>query len=582
MSPAGYTDRLHRLTLAGLLLFGAASAQADDGIPALLQFAEQYRSQTPTTAPGNQDNKEDNKKGHKEKTDARTAPTLTGKAMRSASTDNAALRRTLAGQQATLRAQEQQLAALRQALTAAENRLKQANTPDPALSKPADLAPLQQLVSRLRDAAAGTPDARRGAELIAQARAQTADIRRALTDSQTQIRALTAQRDALQQRLSAGHADAGQTQRALQDRLAELQTQLGEKVKTLQVTQQQLTQREEQHTALVQQLTALKKVEDARLQQTEKTQTAALAAHEKAMAGLKAQLNEGEKARQALQETLGQKDTALTAQQAEKQALQQQLTAAEKQRAEQTQAIARLQEDAQALHKLTSTMAPPPTLDTPVNRQAYAAGTALGQDIVTMLDERKHWGVDADRQTVLAGVIDAFSGQYRLTADVLKRSLADAETVVNRARARTGLTQRQKDDAFVADFKKHAGVKQSPTGFWYRVDYAGDAPLADGAVLDVVVKESLTDGTVIQDMDLNGKVLSQPLDAYPPLFREAIGYLRNHGELTLVVPSALAYGEAGYPPTIPPNATLVYALRVETDAADGNKTPAGKPPAPKR
>lgn len=89
-----------------------------------------------------------------------------------------------------------------------------------------------------------------------------------------------------------------------------------------------------------------------------------------------------------------------------------------------------------------------------------------------------------------------------------------------------------------------------------------------------MVKESLTDGTVIQDMELNGKILSQPLDVFPPLFREELGYLRNHGELTLEPPPALAYGEAGYPPTIPPNAPVVYALRIES-----NVPPAGKPPA---
>lgn len=45
--------------------------------------------------------------------------------------------------------------------------------------------------------------------------------------------------------------------------------------------------------------------------------------------------------------------------------------------------------------------------------------------------------------------------------------------------------------------------------------------------MDIVVKESLTDGSVIQDMDRSGKVMSQPLSAYPPLFREAIGHLKT-------------------------------------------------------
>ena len=127
--------------------------------------------------------------------------------------------------------------------------------------------------------------------------------------------------------------------------------------------------------------------------------------------------------------------------------------------------------------------------------------------------------------------------------------------------------QQKNGERFVEDFKKQKGVKLSPAGFWYRVDYAGDAPLRDTDIVDVVVKETLTDGTVIHDMSMKGNVLSQPLNAYPPLFREAIGHLKNHGTLTMVVPPTLAYGEAGYPPKVPPNATMVYELRIDSSKA---------------
>lgn len=65
-------------------------------------------------------------------------------------------------------------------------------------------------------------------------------------------------------------------------------------------------------------------------------------------------------------------------------------------------------------------------------------------------------------------------------------------------------------------------------------------------------------------MELNGKVLSQPLSAYPPLFREAIGYLQDHGSITMAVPPEQAYGETGYPPDVPPDATMIYELRIDS------------------
>lgn len=196
------------------------------------------------------------------------------------------------------------------------------------------------------------------------------------------------------------------------------------------------------------------------------------------------------------------------------------------------------------------------------DRQSYAAGVALGRDIQTLLTERKSWGIDPDRTALLAGVIDTFNGQYQLSEKLLASALTESEQAVNVARNQVLMDQRAKGESFVAEFKKKKGAKKSSSGFWYRIDYPGDGAIAETSRVDVVVKETLTDGLVIQDMESNGKVLSQSLSAFPPLFREAIGYLKNHGSLTMVVPPELAYGEAGYAPQIPPDATMVYELRI--------------------
>lgn len=201
-------------------------------------------------------------------------------------------------------------------------------------------------------------------------------------------------------------------------------------------------------------------------------------------------------------------------------------------------------------------------------QQSYAAGVALGRDIQTLLAERKTWGIDPDKTALLGGMIDTFNGRYQLSEELLASSLAESEKTVNAARTKAAKDQQDKGESFVSEFRKKKGTKKSSAGFWYRVDYPGDKAIAETSLVDIVVKEMLTDGRVIQDMDRSGKVLSQPLSAYPPLFREAIGYLGNHGSLTMVVPPELAYGEAGYAPQIPPNATMVYELRV-VDADKG-------------
>ena len=57
-------------------------------------------------------------------------------------------------------------------------------------------------------------------------------------------------------------------------------------------------------------------------------------------------------------------------------------------------------------------------------------------------------------------------------------------------------------------------------------------------------------------------MLTQPIADFPPIFREALQKLKNHGSITIVVPPELAYKDKGYPPKIPPNATIIYDLRI--------------------
>lgn len=201
-------------------------------------------------------------------------------------------------------------------------------------------------------------------------------------------------------------------------------------------------------------------------------------------------------------------------------------------------------------------------LKQPELREDYAAGISLGEEILQMQQERRQWGVNADPQLILSGITDAFVGKRSLTDDELNKALARAEKRITAAREKTIASQKLSGVAYLNEFKKDKHVSQAPYGFWYRVDYAGDAKLPDKAAVDIVVKETLVDGTVIQDMGATGATLSQPIEQFPPLFKEAIRLLKNHGTITLVVPPELAYGEKGYPPKVPPNATMIYTLRI--------------------
>lgn len=442
--------RLRLLGCVALLFSGVALA--DDGVPALLQFAEQYQRQNivPTNekaAPVERESGQKKREPAKRPSD-NNKPASPAKAF--------TLTQELLARDQQLARQRMELTMLRQELAALR-----AEKATPSVATLPDSSTLQKWIAGLGTAWRGSPGAQRAEALLRQATQETAQSR----------------------------ATAAQAER----RVTELES-------AAQASAQTLAQRQREH--------------------------------QEALNALRAALEESEQ-----------------------------------KRAGEQKATQQAREDLLALRKRLQWEMTPEQLKDDRKRLSYAAGSALGRDIQGVVAERQSWGVPVDRDSLLAGVIDSVSGRLRLPPDELNALTAQADAAAVAAREKRVNEQRRRDEDYLTQFSQQKDVKQSAMGFWYRVDYAGEGALAPTTVVDVVVKEKLTDGTVIQDMELSGKVLSQPLSEYPPLFREAISHLHNHGSLTMVVPPALAYGETGYPPKVPPNATMIYELRIDNSQA---------------
>ncbi|AKL43574.1 TPA: FKBP-type peptidyl-prolyl cis-trans isomerase N-terminal domain-containing protein [Serratia marcescens] len=595
------------LSLMIPLAFAPVVAGADDDVPALLQFAERYQRQDAPAAETVVTPSQESQKPA-----SRPVQTRETSSQRK---QLAQLQKTLREKETRLEQQQAALQSLQQELTALRvaSSLTAADKPTPA----PDLSALSDFASGVRQALNLTPQERKAQAQIAEAQAalarqkqQTEERDRRIALLEQRLAALPEQADkAWQEKLAAAKTTNDKArQRYEQDKKAaaaeleqqkaeaarltgELQQQLAQLQKERDGQRQQAEQQEkslktalEQQKAeaakaigeLQQQLAQRQKEQDVqRLQaeQQEKSLKTALAQQKaetaKATGELQqqlAQLQEKNKTQTEQAKALEQRlvtattESAQAVQQRDKATQQADKTATELAAAHQAQQA--LREELDGLRSRAKWLPDTQSLKKKPEQQSYAAGVALGRDIQTMLAERKNWGINPDKIVLLAGVIDTFNGHYQLSDAQLTRTLAESEKAVNDARNQAAKVQTSKGEAFVTEFKKKKGTQKSPSGFWYRIDYTGDETIKENARVDIVVKESLTDGSVIQDMDRSGKVMSQPLSAYPPLFREAIGHLKNHGSLTMVVPPALAYGETGYAPQIPPNATMVYELRI--------------------
>ena len=99
------------------------------------------------------------------------------------------------------------------------------------------------------------------------------------------------------------------------------------------------------------------------------------------------------------------------------------------------------------------------------------------------------------------------------------------------------------------------------SGMTVKVDYAGF--LTDGTIFDTSIKEV----GEANDFDRGGYPF-QPIEFQVGVGRvirgwdEAIVGMQVGGKRRLIIPPDLGYGSRGAPPTIPPNATLIFDIHV--------------------
>ncbi len=74
--------------------------------------------------------------------------------------------------------------------------------------------------------------------------------------------------------------------------------------------------------------------------------------------------------------------------------------------------------------------------------------------------------------------------------------------------------------------------------------------------------QTLIDGTVFDSSVERGQTISFPLGGVIKGWQEGLQLMKEGGKATLVIPSELAYGDAGSGDVIPPGATLKFEVEL--------------------
>jgi FKBP-type peptidyl-prolyl cis-trans isomerase FkpA len=90
---------------------------------------------------------------------------------------------------------------------------------------------------------------------------------------------------------------------------------------------------------------------------------------------------------------------------------------------------------------------------------------------------------------------------------------------------------------------------------------SGASPTAADRV-QVHYHGTFTDGRVFDSSVERGTPATFPLGGVIPCWTQGVAQMKVGGKAKLTCPPELAYGAAGAPPTIPPNATLIFEVEL--------------------
>jgi len=204
----------------------------------------------------------------------------------------------------------------------------------------------------------------------------------------------------------------------------------------------------------------------------------------------------------------------------------------------------------------------------------YAIGTMFGQRLTQLQMS------DAELDAMAQGLKDAAKNEKQKVDPMAYQ--AKIQEMFKTRMEKMAFDVKKKGTEFIENFVKKEGATKTASGLAYKhvTEGTGASP-KETDIVKVHYHGTLTDGTVFDSSKERGQPVEFPLNRVIKGWTEGVQLMKIGGKTRFVIPSDLAYGDAGAPPKIKGGDTLVFEVEL-LEIKKGETAPAPAPEAPRK